>query len=177
MKFSAQEEYGLRCLARLALAENKRGLTIQEIGRAEGISSANAAKLLRLLRIGGVINSARGQTGGYRLARKPEEIKLTEALGALGDPLYDDSFCEGHKGVADVCANDAECSIRAVWGALQGLVDSMLERITLADIVAPEHDTRERAGAVARETHQKMIERLEDEPFPAPARCRRRASG
>jgi len=50
MKFSAQEEYGLRCLLRIAGSKSPNGLTIPEISTVEGLTQANTAKILRILR-------------------------------------------------------------------------------------------------------------------------------
>src|ERR1700691_4861893 len=69
MKLSAHEEYGLRCLLRIGLAGPDESLTIPEISQAEALSPAYAAKLLRILRRGGFITSARGKDGGYTPAR------------------------------------------------------------------------------------------------------------
>ena len=66
MKFSAQEEYGIRLLLQIAKSKSSNGLTIPEISELEGISTANAGKILRKLRLAGFIESARGQTGGDR---------------------------------------------------------------------------------------------------------------
>ena len=52
MKMSAQEEYGLRCLLRLGRQGASASLTLSELGRSEGISLANVAKMMRLLRRG-----------------------------------------------------------------------------------------------------------------------------
>ncbi|MEZ5363321.1 MAG: Rrf2 family transcriptional regulator [Bryobacterales bacterium] len=68
MQFTSQEEYGLRCLLRLATAGDDVSMTIPEIANAEGVSQAYAAKLLRALREGGLVVAERGQAGGYRLA-------------------------------------------------------------------------------------------------------------
>ena len=68
MKITAQEEYGLRCLLRLARAGDGRSLTIPEIAADEGLSVPYVAKLLAVLRQAGLIESVRGRSGGYRLA-------------------------------------------------------------------------------------------------------------
>ena len=70
MKLSSSEEYGLRCLLQLA-RQTPGSLTIPEISQAEGITHHNVAKLLRILRQGGFVASARGQQGGYALAKPP----------------------------------------------------------------------------------------------------------
>ncbi len=75
MKFSSQEEYGLRCLLRIARDGEEKGLTIPEISQAEGITNPNAAKLLRILRLGGFLDSSRGQRGDILLPNPPMKYK------------------------------------------------------------------------------------------------------
>ncbi|HEX6184752.1 MAG TPA: Rrf2 family transcriptional regulator, partial [Pyrinomonadaceae bacterium] len=69
MKVSAQEEYGLRCLLQLAQWGEGEYLTLGQIAEREGISSANAGKLLWILSKANLVSSIRGTKGGYRLAR------------------------------------------------------------------------------------------------------------
>ncbi len=96
MKFSAQEEYGLRCLLQIAKAGDGASLAIPEISRLEGLSQANVAKLMRLLRKGSYVIASRGQSGGYTLGRCPSEIAVGEVLASLGGRLYDAGFCDRH---------------------------------------------------------------------------------
>ena len=84
MKLSANEEYGIRCLVRLAYAFEGQGLTIPEISQAEGVSPAYAAKILRVLRKGGFVKAARGKEGGYTLARPAESIVIGDVMDSLG---------------------------------------------------------------------------------------------
>src|SRR5712692_973158 len=94
MKITAQEEYGLRCLLRLARASRDEPLTIPEIAAAEHLSVPYVAKLLSVLRQAGLIESVRGRYGGYHLVEEPSEIRLGPVLRALGEPLFDDDYCE-----------------------------------------------------------------------------------
>ena len=135
MKFSAQEEYGLRCLVSIGRQAN---ITIPELSRKEGLTEAHVAKLLMILRRGGFINSTRGQTGGYALARPAEQISVNEALAHLGGRLYDAEFCGKHAGRVDVCAHSFACSIRSVWALIQTAVDDALEGLTLQDVMKGE---------------------------------------
>ena len=73
MKITAQEEYGLRCLLRLAQSESG-SLTLPEVAAAEGLSVAYVAKLMAVLRHAGILDSVRGRSGGYTLARPADEI-------------------------------------------------------------------------------------------------------
>jgi Rrf2 family protein len=135
MKFSSQEEYGIRCLLRIAKATTSNGLTIPEISQLEGLSSANVGKILRILRLGGFIESARGQTGGYKLARVPEDINIGNVMSALGGKLYEDGFCSIHAGVEGICNNSIDCSIRSLWSTIQNLLDGVLSKISLKDLI------------------------------------------
>jgi Rrf2 family protein len=135
MKFSAQEEYGIRCLLRIAKATTVNGLTIPEISQLEGLTPSNVGKILRILRLGGFIDSARGQTGGYKLARVPEAIIIGDVLAALGGKLYEDSFCSTHSGVEGICNNSIDCSIRSLWTTIQNLLDGVLSKISLRDLI------------------------------------------
>jgi len=140
MKLSAQEEYGLRCLLRVASAGEGESLTIPEIGRAEALSIAYVAKLMRILRRGKLVKSVRGQTGGYALARKAENIPVGEVLAALGGRLFEPGFCDQFPGLERLCTHSVDCSIRSLWRAVQSAVDSVLAGITLGDLLQKESD-------------------------------------
>ena len=66
MKITAQEEYGLRILIRIA--RNEKGMSIPQLSEAEGLSDHYVAKLTRLLRMEGFINSSPGYKGGYKIS-------------------------------------------------------------------------------------------------------------
>lgn len=139
MKFSAQEEYGIRCIIRIAKYYHiDKSLTIPEISSAEGISQHNAGKILRALRIGGFLESERGQIGGYTLSRPPDKIYIKDILRVIGGRLYDDSFCKSHKGVVDLCTNSIDCSVRSLWRIIQDAIDSSIENMTVSDLLVSE---------------------------------------
>jgi Rrf2 family protein len=140
MKLSSQEEYGLRCLLRIARKGESGGLTIPEISQAEGISSHYVAKLLRILRRGGLVKSARGQAGGYTLARPASETVVGAALAVLGGRLFDPDFCQEHAGVEKMCTHSVDCSIRSLWQTVQVLVDQVLSKTTLKDLLHNEQE-------------------------------------
>ena len=148
MKFSAQEEYGLRCLLRIAkFYAVSKSLTIPEISRGEGISEHNAGKILRALRLGGFLESSRGQIGGYTLSRPPEQISIGDVLAALGGKLFDDKFCQTHAGITDICSNSIDCSVRSLWRLIQESVDAVVDKMTLKDLMGPENYIFEIAGS------------------------------
>jgi Rrf2 family protein len=140
MKFSSQEEYGLRCLLRIARQGGRASLTIPEISEAEGLSSFYVAKLLRILRRAGLVKSARGKIGGYTLARPPGQITVGEALAALGGRLFESDFCSDHAGIEKACTSAVDCSIRSLWRAVQDVVDQVLSKTTLLDLLRSEQE-------------------------------------
>lgn len=140
MKFSTQEEYGLRLLLRIAKSDSTKGLTIPEISEQEGISAANAGKILRMLRLAGFIESARGQTGGYRLTRAPDQIAISEVLTATGGKLYESGFCDLHAGTENICTNSIDCSIRSLWKTIQTMLDDVLDKLSLQDLLGKEQE-------------------------------------
>ena len=142
MKITSQEEYGLRCLLRLARVEDGRSLTIPEIAHDEGLSVPYVAKLLAVLRQRGLVESVRGRSGGYRLAAAPERISLGSVMTALGEPLFDEpSFCSKHPGTETTdgrCVHIGGCTLRALWHTLEDWMHKALDRITLADLLQSE---------------------------------------
>ena len=136
MKFSTQEEYGLRCLLRIArFHEMGKTLTIPEISRGEGISEHVTAKILRALRLGGFVESARGHLGGYTLARPPQNILVGNVLKELGGKLYDESFCSLHSKGDLLCTVTSDCTVRSLWVLIQNSVDSVIGELQLSDLM------------------------------------------
>ena len=138
MKISAQEEYGLRCLVQLARAEaDGESLTLNQIAEREGLSVANAGKLMWILNKAGLVQSQRGTKGGYSLARPANDIRLNEVIRILDEDTAD-RFCQTHAGVLDVCVHTSDCGIRSVIVGLHEIVQNALSEITLAQLVGSE---------------------------------------
>ena len=138
MKISAQEEYGLRCLLQLARADAAgESLTLSQISRREGISVANAGKLMWILTKAGLVQSQRGTKGGYHLARPAGDIHLNEVIRVL-DGERVDSHCKSYSGVLDACVHTGDCGIRPVIVELHQIVADALSEITLSQLLGTE---------------------------------------
>lgn len=160
MKLSAQEEYGLRCLLQLARAQTtKESLTLSQIAGQEGISSANAGKLMWILTKAGLVQSTRGTKGGYVLARPANEIRLNQVIRVLeGEPA--ESHCKSYAGLLDACIHTGDCGIRPVIVELHQIVDNALAEITLSQLLGTEAN-------VDAVLHQIQVVRQKDEPIRA----------
>jgi len=141
MKITAQEEYGLRILLRIASCKDAEGMSIPQLSEAEGISPHYVAKLTRVLRIEGFINSTPGYKGGYVLARSSKEIVINKVLKSLGGTLYNQEFCGTHSGVLKLCTNSVDCSSRSLWKMIQFTLDQLLDKVTLHDLVNTETES------------------------------------
>jgi Rrf2 family protein len=138
MKITAQEEYGVRCLLRLARVGEGQALTIPEIAEAEKLSDPYVAKLLSVLRQAGLIASVRGRTGGYHLAKPPAKVRLGEVMRALGEPLFEDpGYCERHASpdISGACVHHDGCTLRVIWQTLEQWMRHLLDQVTLADLL------------------------------------------
>lgn len=140
MKLSAQEEYGLRCLLYMARHGEEKSHSIPEISRAEGLSVPNVAKLMRILRLGGLVASVRGQAGGYTLSRPADQVSVSEVLAMLGGCFYGQQFCDRHAGLERSCAHQGDCSVRLLWGTIQKTLDAILTKTTLRDLLRNEQE-------------------------------------
>ena len=158
MKITSQEEYGLRILVRIAGCGDEKGMSIPQLSEAEGLTSPYVAKLTRLLRMTGFINSTPGYKGGYILARPAGEIVINDVLKALGGALFDKAFCQSHTGASPkLCNRSVDCSVRSLWQMIQFTVDQLLNKVTLNFLVNAEEES---AGILEKILKQHQVGRL-----------------
>ncbi len=138
MKITAQEEYGLRCLLDLASTTNGQRVTVKEIAKQEGLSSAYVEKLLRVLARSGLVHSLRGMKGGYMLNRPASQITLGEVIRSLGTIPTPAHICQQFTGNQDQCVHFSNCGIRSVWSGLTNYIQNFLEQTTLEHIMGNE---------------------------------------
>lgn len=122
----------------MASRGDEASLSIPEISKAEGLSIPNVAKLMRLLRIAGFVKSVRGQAGGYMLAKPANAILVGDVLESLGGKLFGERFCGRHSGLETVCVHNSDCSMRALWRGLQYMLEKVLFKATLSDLLQKE---------------------------------------
>src|SRR5262245_56632684 len=129
MKVSAKAEYA--CFAMLELALNHRDpqpMRVKAIADAHGIPQRFLVQILLQLKGAGLVASVRGASGGYQLARPPDEISLGDVIHAIDRPPPRHAPPSGPQ-------SPAVQAVRVVWARLQAAEERMLAEVTLADLV------------------------------------------
>jgi len=134
MQITKTEEYGVRLVMRLA-AQQKQ-LTVGELAALEHLPEPTVAKVLLLLRRGGIVSAARGRNGGYKLAASASRISVGKVLEVLGDPLFEGRFCQGDTSVLERCCPHLDgCGLRSVWQHIEAMIMQVLWGTTLSNLL------------------------------------------
>lgn len=143
MKITATEEYGLRCLLRVATTTEDAPISAQTIADMEGLSLPHTQKMLRILSQGGLVDSKRGAYGGYYAARPVEDVSVGDVMRVLGGFLEVEELCGRHTGELEVCRHSCDCTIRPVWSHISKFVMSTMDRLPLSLLTQDEQAVRE----------------------------------
>ena len=131
MRLSTKGRYSARAMLDLALHFGEGPVLVKDISERQSISRGYLEQLFIPLRSAGLVASTRGASGGFTLARPPSEIWLTEIMqvteGSTAPvPCVDDP---------GLCTQSNECITREVWVEMKRACDSLLDSITLQDLV------------------------------------------
>lgn len=140
VKVTAKAEYAVRAMLELATTEESL-LKGERIASSQGIPLKFLENILVDLRHADLVHAQRGADGGYRLAREPEEITLGQVIRAVEGPL---ASVRGEPPERMAYEGSSENLLR-VWIAVRASLRSVLDDLTLADVVAgrmPEHVRR-----------------------------------
>jgi len=123
MKISQKLEYACRALAQLARRDDGRTLTrLEELAQREAASANFLVQILNDLRRAGLVDSRRGQAGGYLLARPAKSITLQQIVLAVDPALIQFSVStDGESGMA----------VREAWKKVSVTLEAQLSSITL----------------------------------------------
>src|SRR5471032_886442 len=131
MRISAKEDYAVRAMLELAIAEGGP-LKREQIAEAQSIPTAFLQNILVELRHAELVEAQRGREGGFRLARPAAEITVADVVRAVSGPL---ATVRGVRPPAIEYSPAAE-PLREVWVALRANVRAVLEHVSLADLAA-----------------------------------------
>ena len=131
MRVSAKVDYAVRAALELAAADE--GPTKGDrIAEAQKIPLKFLVNILSELRRAGIVGSQRGAEGGYWLAKPPGAVSIADIIRAVEGPLAD---VHGTPPEKLKFAGPAK-PLKDVWVAARAGLRSVLEEVTLADIVS-----------------------------------------
>ena len=134
MKLSLRGEYALRALLVLGLEYGDHVVPIQTIARQQNIPKRFLEQILNDLKSAGVVQSRRGVAGGYRLARRPDQVQLSSIIRHLEGALAPVSCVSEFFYEKCSCPDEARCPVRSVMKEVRDAVVEIVERVTVADL-------------------------------------------
>jgi Rrf2 family iron-sulfur cluster assembly transcriptional regulator len=139
MRLSTRGRYAVMAMVELAARQGagapgsggRSQVSLAEIAQAQHLSLAYLEQLFGPLRRAGLVTSARGPGGGYRLARDPARISISEVVLAVDEPIQATRCEEGGPG----CLAGQRCLTHDLWAELGDQIRLFLEGLTLADVI------------------------------------------
>lgn len=132
MLISTRGRYALRILLELAQYDQGPYMPLPLIAEKQGISEKYLESIVSLLVKGGLVEGVRGKGGGYRLRRPLQDYSAGEILRLTEGSLAPVSCLEGEE---NACPRAGQCHTLPMWTKLEGLINSYLDSVTLADLL------------------------------------------
>ena len=132
MNISAKADYAICAAVALAADDGDAPVKGEALARSQDIPTKFLENIMGDLRKAGIVSSQRGAVGGYWLARPADEVTLADVIRAVDGPLANVRGTRpeqtAYRGVTE--------SLVDVWIAVRASLRSVLEAVTLADVVA-----------------------------------------
>lgn len=133
MKLSTKGRYAMVALADLAIVRPDQLTSLAEISRRQDISLPYLEQLFVKLRRAGLVESVRGPGGGYKLARAPREIRVSEVMEAVDETVS--ALHTGAGASGGVSGSRAQSLTNRLWEGLSAQVYVFLHQHTLGDVI------------------------------------------
>ncbi|HED40607.1 MAG TPA: Fe-S cluster assembly transcriptional regulator IscR [Chromatiales bacterium] len=130
MKLTTKGRYAVTAMLDLALHAQEGPVPLADISQRQGISLSYLEQLFAKLRKQGLVDSARGPGGGYRLSRDSNEIAVADVVTAI-DEKVDATRCGGMGN----CQDGKPCLTHELWSDLSRQLYEFLENISLGQLV------------------------------------------
>lgn len=132
MKISTKGRYALRLMIQLGMCEPNKAISIKEIAAKQDISGKYLEQIISILNKAGFVRSERGPQGGYSLKSKPENYTVGMILRLTEGSLAPVACVEDSE---NICERESACATFEVWKRLNNAINSVVDGITLADLV------------------------------------------
>jgi FeS assembly SUF system regulator len=126
-------DYGVMLMSHIAAAPDSLH-SASSLSRAAAVAIPTVSKVLKQLARKGLLESHRGASGGYTLAKAPSAISVAEVIAALEGPIaVTECTDESHSD----CAVESSCRVRTNWQKINDAVRGALEQITIEEMAQP----------------------------------------
>ena len=132
MRLTTKGRYAVTAMLDLAMNAKHEPVALVDISERHKISVSYLEQLFGRLRRAGLVESARGPGGGYRLLPAPERITIAAIIDAVEEPISATRCEEGNPG----CLAGQRCETHDLWAELGGQIRLFLAGVTLADVLA-----------------------------------------
>jgi Rrf2 family iron-sulfur cluster assembly transcriptional regulator len=133
MQLSTKGRYAVMAMVDLASRSSDSPVRLAAIAEKQQISLAYLEQLFTKLRRAGLVTSARGPGGGYRLSRHPQSIFVSEIMNAVDEPIKMTRCITGSE-IACI-GNKGRCLTHDLWRALSDHILLFLQTVTLRDVL------------------------------------------
>ncbi len=135
LNVTSKGRYALRVMLDLAQHPEENCVSLKTIADRQGFSMKYLEMIVGCLKRAGLVDSARGKDGGYRLCRPPEEYSVGEILRSIEDNLAPVSCIKA--GGVD-CERAAACMTVPMWKELDDITNAYLDGVSLRDLLTGE---------------------------------------
>jgi Rrf2 family protein len=138
VKISNKCHYACKAVLDIAIYGNKdNAVTVADITARQGVPLKYLEQIVILLKKARILASRRGQQGGYFLGHPPEQISIAHILSTIDGPLGSPSLADKK------LRTSLDSPIEEVWSELSKLEQTMLERISIADLMKRTEELQE----------------------------------
>jgi Rrf2 family iron-sulfur cluster assembly transcriptional regulator len=143
MRLTSKGRYAVMALADLAAhGGGERAVPLQEISERQAISLSYLEQLFARMRRAGLVSGVRGPGGGYRLARAAGDVRISEVIAAVNEPIKTTQCKDG--AMKSCQGKSGRCIAHDLWDELGRQIHGFLSAVTLDDVVSSR--VRERSG-------------------------------
>lgn len=154
MKLTTKGRYAVMAMADLARFSTGRPVALADIAQRQEISLSYLEQLFAKLRRGDLVKSVRGPGGGYLLSRDANDIRISDVILAVDEPIKA-TRCEAGSPKGCLGHSSSRCITHDLWEELSHQIQTYLSSVSLGDVVS---------GRVTRSTGE-----LLDKPLTATA--------
>jgi Rrf2 family protein len=133
MKITYKGDYALKTILDLALHYNQGVITIHDLAKRADIPLKFLEQVLLDLKKGGFVDSKRGVSGGYFLAKPPSQIKIGEVVRFIDGPI-EPIPCASRDAVYKGCSDIYKCAFKNIWVEVTKAICKIVDNISFEDL-------------------------------------------